>query len=698
MAQASALSLQHALENQRENAFVWLICAFAGGIAVYFGLAAEPPMTGVLSVFGAAGGVLAYLWPRREHHLIAFVSAQMIVFALAGFTVAQLRTQQVYTPMIVKDTGPVMVTGTVEEIDMVEGGVDRRFLLGDVIIEDKAPGDTPRKVRLRVRKGEDIHPGQRVTGLASLHPPSPPVAPGAFDFQRQAYFMGIGAVGFFYRTPEIIQGQAVHGFMAGIERLRLNIAARIAKDVAQPQGGMMATLMTGQRHATAEDDIKAMRESGLAHLLAISGMHVGMIAAALFFFSRLIMAAIPPLALRHPIKKYAAAIAFAGALFYTLIAGMTVPTQRALLMTGIVLFAIMLDRSPFSLRLVAFAAFVVLLCTPESLTGVSFQMSFAAVFGLIVFYEAVRPIWSAAYRRAGFLRRAFLYFLGVFCTSLIAGTLTGLFSLFHFQTYALYSLLANIIAVPVMGVIVMPSAVAAMALMPFGLADWPLQGMAWGVTWILSTARWVSGLEGAVIHITAFPFWVFSLCVLSGVFFLLWRGRARYYALVPLCIGLVFMPLGRAPDVLINEDASLVALKDADGRLIFSSGRGDSYAAETWLRYNGEEPDQKRRTWPKEGQVGALSCDGMACRYQRGGQKISILHSPRIIHEECLWADLVIAGFPIEDTPCAAIIIDRFSAWRHGAHSVYVEKNALVIKTMDVARGRRPWTQTAASN
>ncbi len=696
MAWASALSVKQALEAQQGNAFAWLVAAFGAGIALYFSLPFEPSAGFVLVGAGLSGMAILYWWPRRDARFIAVVAASLIFCAMAGFGTAQLRSFIVHTPMIVKKSGPVMVTGTVERVDMMGEGADMRFLLTDLIIEDIAPADTPVKIRLRTRDGGEIKPGQRITGLASLNPPSPPVTPGAFDFQRQAYFERIGAVGFFFRTPEIVEATPPNGLAQIIEGWRMAIAARVSASFDQPQAGLIIALMTGQQKAVSEEDYQAMRDSGLAHLLAISGMNVAMIATSLFFISRLMMASVPWFALRHPIKKYAAVISFFGALLYTMVAGMSVPTQRSILMTGIVLLAICLDRSPFSLRLFAFAALAVLLITPENIMGVSFQMSFAAVMGLIVFYEWARPFWTAMNSRAGIVRKAALYMLGVIVTTLIGGTVTGIFSLYHFQTYPLYTLMANIIVVPLTGGVIMPCAVAAMALMPLGLEGWALDGMAWGVTWMLATARWVAGLEGAVLRVTAFPQSIFIGLTLSFLWFMLWQGRARFIGLAGMIVFLCAIPFSRSPDVLINSEASLVALKSGDGLLTFSSGRGDSYAAETWLRRNGQDSDEKRLVWPKEGAQGDLKCDSAACRYEAHGQRVSFLRLHRAIAEECLWADVIVAGFPVEKERCPAPqVIDRFSVWREGAYALRLSPDGIGYDTVEQERGVRPWTQTA---
>ena len=221
--------------------------------------------------------------------------------------------------------------------------------------------------------------------------------------------------------------------------------------------------------------------------------------------------------------------------------------------------------------------------------------------------------------------------------------------------------------------------------------------MAWGVSWILATAHWVAGIEGAVLRLAAFPPWVFAGIVVSMIFFMVWQGRARFAGLIGAVLLLLLIPLARAPDMLVNSDASLVAVKDGTGALMFSKGRGDTYAAETWLRRNGEPPDRKRAVWPREGQAGYLRCDALACRYERKGQRVSILRSPRVIGAECEWAGLVIASFPIREGECPhPYIIDRFAVWREGAHALSFHHAGIHLQAVERMRGTRPWTQTAA--
>lgn len=680
---------------QKDRLFLWAPFCLALGIGLYFTLKTEPPLLMGGSLILLASGLILSGWKGQErspaHKLFLLTSIGFLIVSI-GFTAAQVKTHLVYTPMLVKKMTPVGLTGTIESIEPAEQG--SRAVLTNLEIERLGPDETPRKVRLKIRKDENLQAGQRIQVLAGLNPPSPPVAPGAFDFQQMAFYQGIGAVGFTYNAPEILE-ESDRPILA---TLRKTIADAVRGATEGPQQSVLIALMTGQRKAIQDEDWKALRESGLAHMLAISGLHVGMVAGVLFFFCRLLLACSKKLALRYPIKKWAAIFALVGACFYTLIVGGTIPTQRALMMTGLVMVAILCDRSPLSLRLVAFAALVVLLFSPESLMSVSFQMSFAAVTALICFFEWMRPVWMRFYRQAGIIRRISLYFIGVSLTTLIAGTATGLFALYHFQQYAMFGLIANLIAVPLLAFIVMPMAVLSYILMPIGLEGPALAVAQWGVGWILATAHWVSGLEGAVWRVPTWPSWVFICMVITVWIFMVWKGQLKKITVPAFLVLTLLAFLYRQPDMQVSDKVDLVSIRDEQGILWLSTGQKERYTAENWLRRNGQEGNDKN-IWPREGEKEGFpfACGTYGCRGEVNGQKIAVAFTQKASQEDCNWADLIIADNPIGKECRAKHVIDYFDVWRKGPHAIWLLPEKIKIQTVEKVRGKRLWTQTAAN-
>ncbi len=451
--------------------------------------------------------------------------------------------------------------------------------------------------------------------------------------------------------------------------------------------------LTGERGAIPKPVLRAMRDAGLAHLLAISGLHIGLVAGILFFAARFLLAAIEPVALRYPVKKWAALAALLGAFFYLQLSGATVPTQRAFLMLAVVLAAVVFDRSAISMRLVAWAAVLVLVIAPESLLSASFQMSFAAVAALVAVYEALAGRSSAWRVGAGRVRTTTLYVAGVLLTTVVAGLATAPFALYHFNRFALYGVAANLIAVPLTGLWIMPWAICAFALMPFGLEAVALAPMGWGIDAVIAVATTVAAWPGAVALAPAMPNAGLLAAALGGIWFCLWRGRWRFLGLAGVAAGLATLALVRPPDILINGTGRLMAVRTVSGGLALSSTRISRFEGELWLRRSGQA---RADPWPREGlnSDGTLGCDGLGCIYRAGGQTVALAVDRAALDEDCATATVVIGSVPIRPWRCRrpAVVIDRFDLWRRGAHALWLDPGGVRVRTVAEASGRRPWS------
>ena len=540
--------------------------------------------------------------------------------------------------------------------------------------------------------------GQRVEGLATLNPPSPPVIPRGFDFQHYMYFRQIGGIGFFLGAPDVIEDVDTLSLLNRIETLRQSIGGRIEAAIDQPESGLARALMIGQRSSISEDDMEAIRAAGLAHMLAISGLHVGLFSGAIFFVLRFAGAAIPAIALKYPVKKYAAVLAMVAAFFYMWIAGATIPTQRAMITVAVVFTAILLDRSPISLRVVAFAACCVLLIFPESLMSASFQMSFAAVTVLIAFYDWTRPLWSAWARQAGMLRKAGLYFGGVASTTILATFATAPLTLFHFQALPIYGLIANIVCVPLLGFVIMPLAIVAFLLMPFGLEGLALLLMDYGLSVILALAHFVYGLDGAVLHVPAFAFSALVFFVMACLAVIVLRERLRIICVsfFAFCALLNFQWIQY--DAFVSSRADLVLLDTGDPQLIASGARKSRFERENWQQALGDEGSVIMR-FPREGVMEEkdyrLSCDIYACRFEMNGHRMSYLrvYDISLFRDECSWADIVISQDIYKRDCAAAYVVNRGDTKYKGVHAIDFDRRDVVFDHVAGLRGQRPWVQ-----
>lgn len=678
---------------QKDRLFLWSPVAFGLGIGLYFSLKIEPPFVLGMGLFAIGLGLAILTFPRHDETMrrfTAWLAAMSFLLVAGGFWAAQIEAVLSHTPMLAKEITYADIEGTVDSIEAVEEG-GSRIVLSDLVIEDFQPEQTPRHVQLKLRKDGGLVPGQRIQVLAGLNPAGAPAIPGAFDFQRYSYFSGIPVFGFVYKPPVIVSEAEQNGWDLFWERARLKIIAEINRYMGPREAPMAVALIVGKRQAITEADDEAMRNSGLTHLISISGLHIGLVSALVFFLSRFVMSLIPAFALRHPIKKYAAVLAILAAFFYTVLAGAPVPTQRSMLMTSVIFFAIILDRSPVSMRVLVFAALIVLVLSPSSLLSASFQMSFAAVTGLVAFYEHYSPQISKFYRDSGFFRRAAIYFLGVCMTTLIAGSVTEPFGLYHFQQYSRYGLLANALAVPLSSFMIMPAALFGVILMPLNLSSVPFYVMGKGIEWLYDIAYWVAALPGAVLYTPLWPASALILVVLSGLVLVLWKGHLKFMAaLFFLCAGWNVYQI-KQPDIVISSDSVLKAYYDEHDTLHVSNLNKDKYILEKWEGMYGQ-PQGSADKWPREGSLNGMACDGAACRLKLKGKNVSFLSDNYSLSAECEWADILVSDQFIKGDCVAPVVVDKGDVLDEGSHAFFIEEGGQVRVERDLPRrGDRPW-------
>ena len=605
----------HDLENGR--GFPWLVVCFASGIWAYFELPREPQLWATVPL---AVGIAIVAQVRRMRGKAAVASLVLASLAL-GLAVANHRTWSVAAPRIAKER-TVEVGGWVENVEQRENGY--RLTILPARIADVEPTALPVRIRVTGRALPQPLPGQAISFRARLSPPQGPVMPGGYAFDRAAYFDRVGAYGFIYgRTKPAVLGMPASWRLqitAAIADMRGRIGARIRQTLPGDAGAIAAALIVGDRGAVSEDSQENLRIAGLAHVLAISGMHMALVAGAIFFVVRAGLALSPGLALRHPIRSWAAAAALVAATAYLVISGASIATQRAYVMAAVIFIAMIAGRPAVTMRSVALAAAIVLTLTPEALLQPGFQMSFAAVIALVAAYR-VWFEWRKRSQRADAAELAsrskaasILHFVvfwasGLAMTSLIAGFATGPIALSHFHRASPLGLLANMAAMPLVSLLIMPFAVATVLAMPFGLDPLTLQPMGLGIDGMLAIAakiaEWTpgSGVVGAIGDAPAI------LSVAGLLWLALWTSRWRLLGILPIAAAVVVAFAYQRPDILVSEDGRTVAVRTQQGPLAVALGSGGKFEAEIWLRADGDAAALAER---KAGS-GVMNCDEKAC-------------------------------------------------------------------------------------
>jgi len=680
---------------ERERWILWTPVLLGSGIGCYFAMPFEPSRW--YGPFGLSIGLGAATVGWRNRPRIFLVAVALEIVAL-GFTLGVERSRAVAAPVLVGPSQAVSIEGRIVEVEPLEQG-QRRLLLDRLTLPETVGPLSRLRIRLR-NGGQAWRSGQKIIVRGVLMPPPAPASPGAYDFSRQAWFQGIGAVGYAVDTPRLAPDIDENGLIETV-RLRLanlrhdltgRIVAAIEADGMQSGvGWVAAALITAERGPVSPDLLQAYRDAGLAHILVIAGMHMSMVAGLVFVALRGCLAAIPWIALRYPIKKWTAVGALLVTFGYLIISGAPVPTQRAFVMNAILLVAVLVDREAISLRSITWAALLILVLRPEALIGASFQMSFAAVYGLISAYEAIGPRY-ARWRHNHSSRWAMplFYVAGILLTTQIAGTATAFYTIFHFNRYATYGLLGNFLAVPVVGFWVMPSALLAFCFMPFGLDTWAWQIMARGIVCVSKIAQWVAALPGASVDLPSMPISALVLFSLGGSWLVLWRRRWRLWGLAGMAAGILLFAVHRPPDVLIAPSGRMMAGRTADGSLVFSHLQGEKMLRETWAKQAGRASDAVA-WWESEDR--RLTCDRKGCRYRHAGHVLALVQRLDALSIGCREADVVVAKMPLSLGDCSSArwLIDGRALQAGGTHAVWLNADAPHVWTVSDWQGDRPW-------
>ncbi len=643
-------------EVDERRLFLWLPVCMGLGILLFAVAEGVPSPWPALAV---GCGTLAAAW-RLRARLAAQVLLTAFGFVCLGFAAMAARTQFLAAPVL--DRAVLgRIAAFVETVDAgPEGG---RMVLVVTGMESAFTVTKPQRLRVTF-KGPGPRAGDHIAGQARLMPPPQPAFPGGYDFARDAYFLGLGAVGRWIGPIALSPAPGDPGLTfaltAAIDNARTDMTNRIARAIGGQAGALSAALVTGKRGLLAERVNDDLRASGLYHIVSISGLHMVLAAGVFFWLARAILVLLPGVAERRPIKKWAAGLAMLGATAYCIFSGSEVATERSLVMTLTLLGAVLFDRPALSMRNLAIAALIVLAREPETMAGPSFQMSFAAVAAMIAAHE-----WWLSRRREPaepggwggiLLRRALVAVGGSIATTLIASFATAPFAAFHFQRVNPYGLIGNALAIPFVSFIVMPAAVGGTLLMPFGLDApvWQLMGL--GSDKVLDVAHYVALIDGSVRGVRAFPVEHLLAMVAGLIVLVLVRTPLRLIGAGAMIVATVAAGRVQPPDVLVDRQGQVAALRGADGRLRILGRTASRFTVDRWLAADG---DLRKGNDPAIRE--ATACDRMGCVGRLAdGAAVALVLQPEAFEEDCRRAKLVLTPLAAPAfCAAAATVIDR---------------------------------------
>jgi competence protein ComEC len=699
---------------QLDRLVLWTPVAFGIGAASYLGLKVEPPLWPLLAI--AAVAVTAAVAVRRlARNRPASAVAALVAVAACGALGGKMRTDQVAAPVIAQGFGVASVDGWVTDVANPSANGER-LVIAPVRIAGLPPERMPYRLRIVVPTGAVLGPGAAIRVLTLLDPPPGPAAPGAFDFARDAWFEGVGGVGLAMKPPQIItlaEPPWRLRLAMAVNAWRWSLAEQLHADVARVMGpndhgasGLAAAVTTSHEDWLDNDTRDQLRASGLAHMLAIAGLHMAAVAGFAFFAIRLGVAAWPWLALRAPGKKIAAAGGLIVVALYLILSGAHPPARRAAITASVAFLAILLDRRAISMHSLSIAALLILLAQPEAVAEPGFQMSFCATAALVALAEAW-PIRSPAIGLPwplAVLQRVRDWTIAALMVSFVAGTATGPFAIQHFNRLANYGVPANLSADLVASVVMMPALALGVAAESLGLphlfTDPPLFVAGWAARAVVGLARTFALAPGSGLAFPSAPLIALVISFLGIVFACLWRGRLRWLGL-PLAAAVALWPRGEPPVAWIASDGDDAAIVVGRQEIPLRPTMRQ-YATQLWAQRRGFTLAAD----PTPGQQALFDCDRKHCTPKAGtapalsGWWSTRAPKPGDLDALCRASTiLVIRAAVAPPASCAhVLVVGPDDVARGGAAEIYAARSGWRLVWAQTLRGARPWSVASFSD
>lgn len=588
------------MRNEKKNEFDMLFLApilMGFGIWVYFSLSVEPSKWLTLAVIEVLL-FSAYLFRLYPFVLRIILGMGIFVF---GFANMQIRTLYLEKQLPKPAEEQVYLRGEISSHDVNYNGKPRIVLSKMENLDGDRISGNYRLTLLHTKRMPMS--GECVELVAEVAPLMKANSVGGYQPDRHLFFEGLNGSGYVLTQIFPIDCSAGVSFWRNnTDKLRQKITERIEKVLPKTQASIAAAILAGNRNLMSSEQAADYRNSGLAHFLSISGLHMSMIAGLMFFFVRLIMSLVPRLSLRYNSKKVAAICSIVVSTAYLIISGAAVPTQRAYIMVLIVLLAVVFERKAISMRNLALAALIILVISPQMLVGISFQLSFAAVTAMIAFYESC----SAGLHRflsaknssllGKVFRIVFAYLVGVIIADFVASSATLPFVIYHFNKVALYTSLTNLLSGPVIAFVIMPAILISLLFMPFGFV-FPLKIAGFGIGLINDITAFVASMKGATLWVPSFPLWGMFIIVFGGLFLCLQKSKTRHLGWIFVFAGALSLFFVKMPDVIVADGGHTMAVKNEEGKLVLASG-GNRWMKQNWAdKYGavyGEDVDKRK--------------------------------------------------------------------------------------------------------
>jgi competence protein ComEC len=570
------------LLKERQNWLLWWPVGMGCGIALYVYQTTEPANFTVTIIFLGACFLWALTFLCTPHvRLFYATSLPFFLYGLCavalGFAMAKFRCDRVHTPFLTTWLKGQLAVGTVEDVEKIKSAEKKgRFILR---ITEPTLGFQKARIFLSFKSqgAEMLAIGSKVRCKVTFWPIPAPTTLYGYDPQFVSYFSGIGAYGRVTQPCTVLEKEPV----SWLSEKRTQLTDILRNRIHGSAGEIAAALITGDRSGIPDPVRQNFADAGIAHILAISGLHVSLLAGMVFLFLRRGLACVFYSAEGFSFKKWAAILCIPITGFYVALSGFGFPAMRAFIMTSIFMVAIMFDRNPLSLRSLAFAATGILLFFPESLFSVSFQLSFAAVIGLIAFYEHTSSRAISGVK---------LYVLGLVMTTIIATLATTPFIISTFNRFTLQAITGNLLAIPAVGFVIMPCLMLSLCSLIFGGWNFIFHLNEISLNSLIHYAQWVAGLPGAIIYLKTPHPMCLVIFTFGALWLCLWKKTWRLWG-IPIIVASFFVAYfsNPLPTAITDREAKIMAYYKDNVLWVSNMSRGKFFQKQ-WSQVFGNVP------------------------------------------------------------------------------------------------------------
>lgn len=671
------------LEDERRQAPLFVPIALAVGIGLWFLLPFNGQRQAALLVMaGLSLSGLAFERTARRLVLLAGLLAAL------GLLAAEWRSASVAHPRLYHRLSSAPIDGRVLQLSAQSGGerVSIHLRRAATLVD---PAVTLR-ISLPTPLPEGLAPGALIRVVASLGPVPGPAIPGGHDPARRAWFEGVGATGRAAAPPTVLA--LAPRAKSAFGRIRLELGKAIPERLGGDAGAIAVALTIGQQGQIRTELLESMRIAGLAHILTVSGFHIAIVVSGALWLLKRGLALFPYLALRLSVPRLAAMGAGIAGTAYTLLSGADLPAVRSMIAAWVVLAALMTGRDPLAPRLIAFAAFLILLARPEALLNPGFQLSFAAITALVALARSPIGQRLSSQGEEGAVTRFARLFAALLLTGLAAELVLTPIALAHFGRSGAYGVIANLAAIPLTSFVIMPLLAAWLVLAPLGLGGLVIWALRPALEALAAIGTEVATWPGASITLPALtPSAVFLLAT-GALVFLLFERRLRWAGAPLVALGVALGLLSPRPNVFVSADGRQVGVV-ANGALHTLRGHREGFTVRNWAEQSATAPVSRIADLP------GGRCNELACRapLEGGLTLLAFLEQPprtASLAAACRNADIVVApsGLPGICAP-RWLRLDPPVLRPSGAMSIDSRSGA--VASVASRAGDQPWSPSA---